>query len=74
MKKRNVILEGQREDDTNSLFDAREKNKAYETQIKEFETLNAKLAEKVKTQKSIINNLEDLPGGSHPDDEKEPTN
>ncbi len=69
MKKRNVILEGQRENDTNSLYDAIEKNKTHEIQLKEYETLNAQLKEKVKSQKIVISNLEDLPGGSQPDDQ-----
>jgi hypothetical protein len=68
MKKRNIILEGQREDDTNALYEAREKNKVFEVQIKEYEILNTKLKEKVKTQKNVINNLEDLPGGSGSND------
>ena len=69
MKKRNVILEGQRDDDTNALFEAREKNKTYEIQIKGYETLQTKLQETIKTQKVAIKNLTDLPGGSDADDE-----
>ncbi|MCD4743580.1 MAG: hypothetical protein K8R67_14045 [Desulfobacteraceae bacterium] len=69
MKKRTVILEGQREDDTNALFEAREKNKTYEIQIKEYETLKAKLQVTIKNQKAVIKNLTDLPGGSDADDE-----
>ncbi|GEM_PF-5436327 len=68
MKKRNLILEGQREDDTNALYEAREKNKVYETRLKEYEALNLKLEEKIENQKAIISKLEDLPGGSGSDD------
>ncbi len=64
MKKRNVILEGQREDDTNALYEAREKNKTLEDQIKKYEASKIKLEETIKTQKTAIKNLEDLPGGS----------
>ncbi len=69
MKKRIVILEGQREDDTNALYDAREKNKTYEAQIGEYETLNTELRKTVKDQKITINKLEDLPRGSDAEDE-----
>ena len=72
MKKRTVILEGQRENDTNSLYEAIEKNKVYETQLKEYTTLNTKLTEKVKKQEILISNLGDLPKGSHPDDQDQP--
>ncbi len=67
MKKRNVILEGQREDDTNALYDAREKNKELEDQIKKIEASKTALQETIKQQKHIISNLEDLPGGSEVD-------
>ena len=67
MKKRNVILEGQREDDTNALYDATEKSRAFEARIKDYEKANAKLTEKVKNQQSIIKKLEDLPSGSSSD-------
>ena len=64
MKKRNVILEGQREDDTNALYDATEKNRALEVRIKDYEKANTKLTETIKNQQGIIENLEDLPKGS----------
>jgi hypothetical protein len=41
--------------------------------LKEYEALNSKLAEKVKKQKILISNLEDLPEGSHPDSQDQLT-
>ena len=70
MKKRNVILEGQREDDTNALYEAREKNKTYEIQVKAYETLQTNLQETIKKQKATIKNFTDLPGGSDADDDE----
>ena len=64
MKKRTVILEGQRENDTNALYDATEKNRALEVRIKDYEKANTKLTETIKNQQGIIENLEDLPKGS----------
>ena len=68
MKKRNVILEGQREDDTNALYDAREKNKSLEEKIKQYDVSIAKLEETIKAQNIVIKNLDDLPGGSGSDE------
>jgi septal ring factor EnvC (AmiA/AmiB activator) len=67
MKKRNIILEGQREDDTSALYDARESNKILENKVKEYEATTAKLEEKIKAQEVIIRQLDDLPGGSDSD-------
>ncbi len=68
MKKRNVILEGQREDDTTALFDAREKNKSLQTQIKDYEAMTKKLEETIKSQETAITHLKDLPKGSDSND------
>ncbi len=68
MKKRNVILAGQRDDDTNALYEAREKNKTFKIQIKDYEALNKKLEETVKSQEKVINHFKDLPKGSDSDD------
>jgi len=64
MKKRNIILESQREDDTNALYDAREKNKALEEKVKEYEELTIKLQERVQAQQAGLDKFEDLPTGS----------
>ncbi|MCP3899670.1 MAG: hypothetical protein GY707_08170 [Desulfobacteraceae bacterium] len=68
MKKRNVILAGQRDDDTNALYEARERNKTFEIQIKDYEALNKKLEETVKSQEKVISHFKDLPKGSDSDD------
>ncbi len=68
MKKRNVILEGQREDDTNALFDAREKNKTLEERIKEYETVQSGYKETIAKQQTVIKRLEDIPTGSNSED------
>ncbi len=64
LKKRNFILEGQREQDTNSLYDAMAKIKEYEEKLQSYEEENAAMEKKIKEQRERLRNLSDLPPGS----------
>ncbi|MCF8045373.1 MAG: hypothetical protein K9J83_05895, partial [Desulfarculaceae bacterium] len=64
LQKRKLILQGQHDDDTNALYEARIKMKEYESTIEEYDKTKQELENKIKEQKEIISRLQDLPGAS----------
>lgn len=64
LQKRKLILQGQHDDDTNALYEARIKMKEYESTIEEYEKTKQELENKIKEQQKIISRFQDLPGAS----------
>lgn len=64
LQKRKLILQGQHDDDTNALYEARTKMKEYESTIEEYDKTKQELENRIKEQEEIISRLQDLPGAS----------
>jgi peptidoglycan hydrolase CwlO-like protein len=64
LQKRKLILQGQHDDDTNALYEARIKMKEYASTIEEYDKKIEELENKIKEQEDTIARLQDLPGAS----------